>query len=101
MRLSQRSDDAISRVEMNAYLGRDYDAALTPHDMAVLSYISQLTPEAAFEKIVSEYGLDTRTEDTAYLQAVHEQVVSFCASKVARHTAFPEDVGRTRREPCP
>ena len=57
MRLSQRSDDAISRVEMNAYLGRDYDAALTPHDMAVLSYISQLTPEAAFEKIVSEYGL--------------------------------------------
>ena len=83
MRLSQRSDDAISRVEMNAYLGRDYDAALTPHDVAVLSYISQLTPEAAFEKIVSEYGLDTRTEDTAYLQAVHEQVVSFCASKVA------------------
>ena len=42
-----------------------------------------MTPEAAFEKIVSEYGLDTRTEDTAYLQAVHEQVVSFCASKVA------------------
>ena len=83
MRLSQNADDAISRVEMNAYLGRDYDAELTPRDKATLAYICQLTPEAAFEKIVTEYGLDTRTEDTAYLQAVHEQVVSFCASKVA------------------
>lgn len=83
MRLSQNGDDAISRVEVNAYLGRDYDAELTSRDKATLAYISQLTPDAAFEKIVTEYGLDTRTEDTAYLQALHEQVVSFCASKVA------------------
>lgn len=83
MRLSQDVDDDISRVEMNAYLGRDYDAELTPRDRATIAYISQLTPDAAFEKIVTEYGLDTRTEDTAYLQALHEQVVSFCSSKVA------------------
>lgn len=83
MRLSQDAEDAISRVVANAYLGRDYDAALTPRDISLLAYIGQLTPEAAFEKIVAEYGLDSRTDETAYLQAVHEQVVAFCASKVA------------------
>ncbi len=83
MRLSQDADDAISRVAVNAYLGRDYDAELTPRDVSTLARIGQLTPEEAFERIVMEYGLDARTGETAYLQALHEQVVAFCASKVS------------------
>ncbi len=83
MRLSQDPDDSISRALANDYLGRDYDAPLTDGDRATLAGISRLTPEQAFEKIVVEYGLDKRHDEIAYLQALHEQIASFCASKVA------------------
>ena len=48
-----------------------------------LAYISQLTPEQAFEEIVMMYKLDNHKDEIAYLQAIHEQVVSFSSSKVA------------------
>lgn len=83
LRLSQNSRDTISLAIMNDYLGRDYDCAIPEEEQQLLSYISQLTPEQAFENIVIRYKLHERTEEIAYLQAVHEQIVSFCASKVA------------------
>lgn len=83
MRLSQNNRDTISLAIMNDYLGREYDCTLTEEEMSILSQISQLTPEQAFEQIVIRYELDKHTEEIAYLQAIHEQVVAFCTSKVA------------------
>ena len=83
MRLSQNKRDSISLAIMNDYLGRDYDCTLSDEEQAMLTSISQLTPEQAFERIVMTYSLDKREEEIAYLQAVHELVVTFCASKVA------------------
>ena len=83
MRLSQNRRDSISLAIMNDYLGRDYDCALSDEEQAMLTSISQLTPEQAFERIVMTYSLDKHEEEIAYLQAVHELVVTFCASKVA------------------
>lgn len=83
MRLSQDGRDSISRAVANDYLGRDYDCEIPDEEQKMLSHISQLTPEQAFEHIVTTYKLNERTNEIAYLQAVHEQVVSFCASKVA------------------
>ena len=83
MRLSQNSEDAISRAIINDYLQRDYTATLPDNEQQMLAYISQLSPEQAFEQIVITYELDKRLEEIAYLQALHEQVISFCASKVA------------------
>ena len=48
-----------------------------------MAYISQLSPEQAFEHIVMRYSLNERREEIAYLQALHQQIVTFCASKVA------------------
>ena len=83
MRLSQNRRDSISLAIMNDYLGRDYDCALSNEELMMLSSISQLTPEQAFEQIVMRYSLDKHEDEIAYLQALHEQVVSFCASKLA------------------
>ncbi len=83
MRLSQDMDDSISRAVMNDYLGREFDAQLTGEDRDMLAGISQLTPEQAFERIVAAYRLDMRRDELAYLQALHEQIVAFCAAKVA------------------
>ncbi len=83
MRLSQNRRDSISLAIMNDYLGRSYDSALSDEEQQMLIYISQLTPEQAFERIATEYSLDSREDEIAYLQAVHEQVVAFCTAKVA------------------
>ena len=88
MRLSQNMGDTISLAILNDYLGRAYNQPLEEREQHLLSSISQLSPEQAFEHIVEEYRLGERRDEIAFLQALHEQVVSFCSSKVADITLF-------------
>ena len=83
MRLSQDSNDSISRAIVNNYLDRAIDCTLDEQEADMIDDISQLTPEQAFERIVEYYKLNETQSDIAYLQALHEQVTTFCASKVA------------------
>ncbi len=83
LRLSQNIKDSISCAMMNDYLGRKYSEPLQEEDIALLSRISQLTPEEAFEHIVAHYSLCDNKQEIAYLQALHEQIISFNTSKVA------------------
>lgn len=83
MRLSQDGNDTISRAIINNYLDRPIDRILSEQEAAMIDGISQLTPEQAFEQIVEFYALNRSVSDIAYLQALHEQVTTFCSSKVA------------------
>lgn len=88
MRLSQDLDDRVSLAIVNNYLSltdtpRAFDKPLTEQEQMFLSSISSMTPDAAFEHIVQRFDLDKRTADIAYLQALHEQVITFCSSKIA------------------
>ena len=83
MRLSQNPGDNISRAIVNDYLQRSYDMPLPEEEADLLMNIGQTTVEEAFEHIVTFYHLDQRPNEIAYLQAMHEQVINFCASKVA------------------
>ena len=83
LRLSQNSKDSISRAIVNNYVGRPYSAQLEEDDLAFLSHISQLTPEEAFEHIVTHYKLNEQNDEIAYLQALHEQIIAFNSTKVA------------------
>jgi ATP-dependent exoDNAse (exonuclease V) beta subunit len=81
MRLSQNIKDSISQAIMNNYLGREYSAPLSEEELSFLARISQYTPEEAFEHIVSFFSLHSAKQEIAYLQALHEQIISFSASK--------------------
>ena len=88
MRLSQSPDEKMSLAIANNYLSRThspraFDAALSDEDLSFLGRISSMTPDAAFENIVRRFALDRREADIAYLQALHEQVITFCSSKIA------------------
>ena len=83
MRLSQNPGDNISRAIVNDYLQRSYDMPLPEEEANLLMNIGQTTVEEAFEHIVAFYKLDQRPNEIAYLQAMHEQVINFFASKVA------------------
>lgn len=83
MRISQDANDTISRAIVNNYLDRDIDQSLSEQETIMMSDISQCTPEQAFEQIVEHYSLNKKIGDIAYMQALHEQIISFCASKIA------------------
>ena len=83
LRLSLNPDDSLSRAVYNHYLGRGFDRPLPGDERTFFRSIRLLSPEEAFERIVMRYDLQERREEIAYLQAVHEQIINFCAGRVA------------------
>lgn len=91
LRLSQNNGDKLSLAFVNQYLARDYHTSLSEEELATLNYISQLSAEQAFEHIVKHYSLDKRTEEIAYLQAIHDQIATFSTTKSADIALFLEE----------
>ncbi len=84
LRLALNPDDTINRAIYNRYLGgRAFDRPLSDDERAFFRSLRLLPPEEAFERIVIRHGLQRDAGQRAYLQAVHEQIVSFCSGKVA------------------
>jgi len=83
LQLAVDPDDSLARASYNHFLGRAFDAPLTPQQRDFFRSIRLLTPEEAFERIVLEHELQHDHMQTAYLQAVHEQIIAFCNNKVA------------------
>ena len=82
--LAVNPDDGINRAIYRRYDNSEaFDKPLTDEESAFLRSIRLLSPEAAFEQIVMRYNLAERTQDTAYIQALHEHIVRFCTDKVA------------------
>lgn len=88
--LAVNPNDNISRALYRRYDSNenDFGKPLTEEELAFLQSIRQLSPEAAFEQIVMQYKLYERKEQSAYLQALHEQIVRFCVDKVADINLF-------------
>lgn len=83
MRLSLNPDDSLNRALYNRYLGRDFDRELSAEERDFFRSLRLLSPEEAFERIVMRHTLDNDKLQTAYLQAVHEQIIAFCSSRIA------------------
>ncbi|MEG1842088.1 MAG: UvrD-helicase domain-containing protein [Alistipes sp.] len=84
MRLTINPKDSMSRAIYNDYLGqRMFDAPLSDEELLFFRSVRLLSPEEAFERLVMQYNLQTRPQETAYLQAIHEAIIHFCARKTA------------------
>jgi len=83
LRLALDSDDSLNRAICNRYLGRPFNRPLSDAERAFFRSIRMLSPEEAFERIVMQYDLQRDKLQTAYLQAIHEQIIAFCANKIA------------------
>ncbi|MFQ7502870.1 MAG: hypothetical protein ACLRMJ_06630 [Alistipes finegoldii] len=100
LRVSLNPDDSLSRAVYNHYLGRGFDRPLSDDERTFFRSIRLLSPEEAFERIVMRHGLQDDKQQTAYLQAIHEQIIGFCSSKIADIALFLdwwEQQGRTVR----
>lgn len=83
LRLALNPDDSLARAQFNHYLRRDFDRPLSDPENEFFRSIRLLSPEEAFERIVMAFDLQGDRSQTAYLQAIHEQIIAFCATKVA------------------
>ena len=88
MRLAINPKDDLSRLTINKYLAergvdRALDAELNNEEQEFFARMRSTSPEEAFEQIVIRYELNRIPEAVAYIQALHELVVSFCVNRVA------------------
>ena len=83
LRLTVNSEDSLSRANYNRFLGRAFDTPLNEHEQTFFRSLRLLSPEDAFERIVMHYELQHSEHHTAYLQAIHEQLITFCANRIA------------------
>lgn len=88
LRLALNPDDRLSLAVCNRFLGRAFDCAPDDGQRAFFRSLRLLPPEEAFERIVMEYELGSDSRNTAYLQAIHEQIIAFCANKIADIALF-------------
>ncbi len=88
LRLSLNDGDTYSRADYNHFLGRAFDCPLDEKEKMFFRSLRMLSPEDAFERTVMCYGLQHAEQQTAYLQAVHEQLIAFCADRIADTPLF-------------
>jgi len=88
LRLSLNDGDTYSRADYNHFLGRAFDCPLDEEEKMFFRSLRMLSPEDAFERTVMRYGLQHAEQQTAYLQAVHEQLIAFCADRIADTPLF-------------
>lgn len=82
-RLAINPSDDIERGKFNGYLGRPYETQFSETEHTLLHRIAHLSPMEAFELIVEHFNLSERKSRIAYLQAMHEQIISFSSNHIA------------------
>ncbi len=88
LRLAVNRRDKLSRAIYDRYRNDcDFMAQPTDEENAFFDSLRVMSPEEAFENIVMKYSPE-KDGQTAYVQALHEIVVKFCASRVADIALF-------------
>ena len=82
-RLAVDPTNDIERGVYNRFLSNSLEHKFDDRECEFLSRIAHLSPMEAFEAVVMEYKLYERKEQIAYLQAMHEGIVSFSTSRIS------------------
>ncbi len=91
MKLSLNEGDLTQLAIYNNFLGNEnFDEPLDTEAIAMLRTIRLKSLEEVFEQIVMFHRLDLKRENIAYLQAIHEQLISFSTSRIGDIALFVE-----------
>ncbi len=87
-RLALNSEDSLARAQYNHYLGLAFDQPFSEEDRHLFRTLCMLPPEEAFERLVLYHNLQHDSSETAYLQAIHEQILAFSTNRIADLALF-------------
>jgi ATP-dependent exoDNAse (exonuclease V) beta subunit len=82
MRLTIDPHNDIERAVYNSFLKLPFDHTFSQEEVDWLNHTAHLSPLEAFESIVSRFELHKHKESIAFLQAMHEQILSFSSQRV-------------------
>ena len=82
-RLAVDPTNDIERGVYNRFLGNSLEHKFDDRECEFLLHVAHLSPMEAFEAVVVEYKLYERNGQVAYLQAMHEGIVSFSTSRIS------------------
>lgn len=83
MELSADPGAAVKRAVYNRWHSRPVGELLPEAESRFISSLAAMSPEEAFEAVVQRYDLGASGGEEAYLQAFHEQIISFGKNNVA------------------
>lgn len=86
--LATNSSDTIKRAIFNQWLGHAVDSKLTAQESEFMHKMRLQSLIEAFESIVMRYSLCENIDETAYLQALHQQVITFSSSTISDISLF-------------
>ena len=81
--LSNNPKESIKLAVYNRYLNKKIDSPLSEDEEKFIKNLRLLSIEEAFEEIIIHYSLGDKTDETAYIQALQEQLISFRTSKIS------------------
>ena len=88
MTIAANPSDRLARALYNDYFSRPFEEALTAEEEEFIYSLSLLQPEEAFNEILLHFPTCASNSEVPYLQALHNQIIEFCAKNVADTALF-------------
>ncbi|MFI3331089.1 MAG: UvrD-helicase domain-containing protein [Rikenellaceae bacterium] len=88
LKFSIDEKNLVERAIINKYLGRDFGAEFATEEQDLLKKLKTLSPLEAFEEIIGYYNIGNESKELAYVQALHNQILSYCSSNVCDSLSF-------------
>lgn len=86
--ISTNPQDHVAHALYNDYFSRPFEEALSAEEQKFIYSLSLLQPEEAFNEILLHFPTCTHKSEVPYLQALHSQIIDFCARNIADTALF-------------
>lgn len=80
--------DRVAHALYNDYFSRPFEEALSAEEQEFIYSLSLLQPEEAFNEILLHFPTCSHKSEVPYLQALHSQIIDFCARNIADTALF-------------
>ncbi|MCC8089659.1 MAG: UvrD-helicase domain-containing protein [Rikenellaceae bacterium] len=88
MRIAGNINRKISEAVYKKFLGHQMHTEIPDEEIDFIKSTKSVSIEEAFEMIVSHYRLGEVPDNTAYIQALHDQILSYSSSKISDMSLF-------------
>lgn len=86
--IAANPQDRVAHALYNDYFSRPFEEALSAEEQEFIYSLSLLQPEEAFNEILLHFPTCSHKSEVPYLQALHSQIIDFCARNIADTALF-------------
>lgn len=86
--IATNPNDRVARALYNDYFSRPFEEALSAEEEEFIYSLALLQPEEAFNEILLHFPTCSHANEVPYLQALHSQIIDFCARNIADTALF-------------